>query len=1077
MSITGTSSPEDLAITASAAAKQEALNANKGTEEADRLAAQALGHVYATMLAYNESQTASEQVVSMASAADALAEQIAMTLEQQAVAAAQAAITAGRRNNMTQEQLRDAMLLAAVAAVGNDANADAATKAAAAGLAVAFLGAEIGLTAEEQAHFAAQAAQAAATAASGGGDAEDAATAGIRASGVAAVLSGLRNNASSTVAEIAALAAQAAADTAVRFGLSPIDVVRAAAMVAAEAAASQGASAAEQAAAAAAAAAVIGLQQGLTQEESSFAAAAGAGETAQRISAAAGDSGTLQAQKAAEAAAAAAAACGLNAEHQVKAAAAAAADAALQASLTSEEQISAAADAAATVALQAGIDEATTADLITNAKGAAAAANAAASGASLQDQVAAAAQAAFAEAVAQGLLDTQQAILAAAAAAAAVFQDQVLSYDSSYTCSDGAACAGNQCCSASEACPSAHPAFNQCGNSHALVLADGQIAAATQWATEIAGQVGLASVKFDLGAQAAGEAAAEASRERGDNCTEQATAAGMAAAAAAANGNLTAREQVALAAAAAAAAAARSSALNGNFESSTNCSSKQGQMDAAARIAEAVARAAGLPIEEVVQAILDAVRAAEWEATHPSNRTTTYTSTSSTVTSTTTLPVVICLPDESDCSHYMLHSQRCQANCTNEDDILSGYQTCIITSNTSARYYGTSYCIGANDPAVAQEQRDYVLGSVTVNVNSTTPVTTAKAREALASLIGIHPDQIEELNATLVGDSSDGSSSYVVDYVIKTWSLEEAQQQDPTATDVISASSILWYSYAVRTQASPQQAAFVNFLQAQEVEVISLKESPVLPTILSVTTISEVPPSSGDGSSDPDAASSLGMAIAVVTLLVVAALFVLVVVCCSKIQQARLVQAKAEKEAMQEVARAEEMQDNFDMVRTKISVMLPKLEPGHGPMVGRIQHVMEENDFEPVDDVLPDERETLQSSGRRRSLRNFAQADAFTLDIGDEVLSPEDRTAVAQMTGRNEKDTERSLRRLGLDEADLSDNRGVFGTQSIASAGIPDDHGADAPSTSIKPSPVVTSYMSWKSPKPRQDAASNSGIG
>eukprot|EP00913_Durusdinium_trenchii_P031029 g29061.t1 len=100
--------------------------------------------------------------------------------------------------------------------------------------------------------------------------------------------------------------------------------------------------------------------------------------------------------------------------------------------------------------------------------------------------------------------------------------------------------------------------------------------------------------------------------------------------------------------------------------------------------------------------------------------------------------------------------------------------------------------------------------------------------------------------------------------------------------------------------------------------------------------------------------------------------------------------------------------------------MLPKLEPGHGPM---------ENDFEPVDDVLPDERETLQSSGRRRSLRNFAQADAFTLDIGDEVLSPEDRTAVAQMTGRNEKDTERSLRRLGLDEADLSDNRGVFGTQ------------------------------------------------
>lgn len=33
-------------------------------QEADRLAAQALGHVYATMLAYNESQTASEQAIS-----------------------------------------------------------------------------------------------------------------------------------------------------------------------------------------------------------------------------------------------------------------------------------------------------------------------------------------------------------------------------------------------------------------------------------------------------------------------------------------------------------------------------------------------------------------------------------------------------------------------------------------------------------------------------------------------------------------------------------------------------------------------------------------------------------------------------------------------------------------------------------------------------------------------------------------------------------------------------------------------------------------------------------------------------
>lgn len=59
-------------------------------------------------------------------------------------------------------------------------------------------------------------------------------------------------------------------------------------------------------------------------------------------------------------------------------------------------------------------------------------------------------------------------------------------------------------------------------------------------------------------------------------------------------------------------------------------------------------------------------------------------------------------------------------------------------------------------------------------------------------------------------------------------------------------------------------------------------------------------------------------------------------ICCGKVTQARLTQAKAQKEAVADAARADEMQarrlaassrlwkDNFDMVRTKISLMLSR---------------------------------------------------------------------------------------------------------------------------------------------------------
>lgn len=408
---------------------------------------------------------------------------------------------------------------------------------------------------------------------------------------------------------------------------------------------------------------------------------------------------------------------------------------------------------------------------------------------------------------------TQQVLEAGAAAAAAVFADQVLKYDTPASCPDGSECWGSQCCSAST-CPTARPTFAECGDSHASVLAQPQIDAAAQWAMTFAGQLGmLPDQQGELSALAAGAAAGEAARERGENCTAQFTAAGLAAAQAAANASLPSSKQAELAAAAAAAAAAASAARNGNLAESSDCSSKQGQVDAAAQLAELIAIQAGMSEEEIFLVVTLAVREAEFQATDPSNRTTTVTSTSSSststsatttsITSTTTLPVLMCMDDEPDCNTYMEHTQRCQANCSG---LLYGYRTCIVTS-TSHTYVGESFCVADDSGAVLPVQRDLVLGSVSVVVNSSTPLTVEKAREALATVMGVLPSQIEELNTTLVQTDS-GAVTYSVDYVIKVWTLEEVQEVDATLTEAQGTSSILGFSHALRAEARSQLSPF-----------------------------------------------------------------------------------------------------------------------------------------------------------------------------------------------------------------------------------------------------------------------------
>lgn len=368
-------------------------------------------------------------------------------------------------------------------------------------------------------------------------------------------------------------------------------------------------------------------------------------------------------------------------------------------------------------------------------------------------------------------------------------------YDLPATCSDGTSCVGNVCCS-DAACPSAHPAFDSCGTSHADSLAQEQVDAAGRYAAQYAEQLGMEDV-VAVASEAAGAAAAEAARERGENCTAQGTAAGWAAASSASN--QTGKTQAALGAAAAARAAAGSGGYNGVFVSSSQCASTQGQIDAAARMAELIATQAGLTPAEVAQAVQDAIRAAEWEATHPSNRTSTFTSTSSTVTSTTTLPVVVCVEDEPNCSTYMQHTQRCQANCSSSD-LLFGYETCIVTAD-GARYFGSSFCRIEGEPATAATPRDYVLGSVNVVVNGSTPLTAQQVREALVALMGIQAAQVQELNVTLVADAP-GQASYTVDYIIKEWTLQETQQLDGSALSSPSAGEILGITFAVRSEES-----------------------------------------------------------------------------------------------------------------------------------------------------------------------------------------------------------------------------------------------------------------------------------
>ncbi|CAJ1428479.1 unnamed protein product [Effrenium voratum] len=1098
----------ELAALAGEAAANSSQQYGQSPQEVTKTAA-----VAASEAAGDLGGSAAQQAAAAAAAAVAAGSQVGLTTEESILAGAVGAgevaqksaansVAAGSQVGLTTEE----SILAGAAGAGEVAqqsaanNGTAVQQAAAAGAAAAATAAAGGLDTAQQAIAAADAAKAAGLAA--GLSTSEAEAAGISAASAAAIAAGQSQNITS-VAELAALAGAAAANSSLHYGHLPLDVVEEAAKAASETAAELGGLDPQQAAAAAAAAAGAGDQIGLSQQESCLAGAAGAGELAQQSASSSGVSGEEQARQAGAASAAVAAACGLDASLQASAAAAAAAAAAQKASLSTEQQISAA--AAASSAALASNGEATP-EVTVAAKAAAAAMAAAAQGENRSSQVAAAVQAALEEAAAQALPLDEQTILVAAAAAAAVYQDQVSLYDLLVNCSslDGT-CKGNACCSDGSACPSAHASYDVCGVDHGLLLAGEQIAAAVQWATAIAEQSGLNATAPELAAQAAGAAAAAASRDRGDNCTQQAAAAGVAAAAAAASANLTGAEQAALAGAAAARAAA---------VSAKSCASVQGQIEAAGLAAVAAGAQAGLSDSEQEAVRATAVRAAEWEATPVSNRTTTFTSTSSTFTSTTTLPVVTCFPELSDCSSYMLHSQRCQANCSglengnggNGDgntDFLVGFQTCVVSLDGSSRLYGESACIGQGASPVSEELQDYVSGNMQIWVNSSTPVTDEKARVALIGTIAVYDPQVIELNASFIGtlvpgsdvptsvrllaESTDVWAGYNIDYLIKVWTLEDALQAYPDATQTQSSGTLLYHAYALRAEDSVEQTNFIQLLKDQQVDVIELRPTELIPAIISVSTIKQVPElptePSGNSNGATMSASTLGMAIGVVALLLCGCVFVLIVVCCGKIQQARLVQAKAEQEAWEEAVRAEQMQDNFDMVRTKISVMLPKLEPGHGPVVGRIQNVMEDNDgFNPADDVLPGEREAALRAGRSP----WGDADAFTLEINDQASGSPSRmryddwsrppesppgggpTAVVNdfWTAPEIGDEELPSIRPSTIHIDDADDEADFDESSMNSAAVPADLGLGGPQPSrdseapgIRPSPMVTGNL------------------
>lgn len=67
------------------------------------------------------------------------------------------------------------------------------------------------------------------------------------------------------------------------------------------------------------------------------------------------------------------------------------------------------------------------------------------------------------------------------------------------------------------------------------------------------------------------------------------------------------------------------------------------------------------------------------------------------------------------------------------------------------------------------------------------------------------------------------------------------------------------------------------------------------------------------------------------------------------------------------------------------------------------------------------------------------------------------------MTGRDPSDAKRSLRRLGLDEAELPAGWGGHGSfeRPPRFDDLPDDGPPEAPSMSIKASPMVSGAHSW----------------
>lgn len=273
----------------------------------------------------------------------------------------------------------------------------------------------------------------------------------------------------------------------------------------------------------------------------------------------------------------------------------------------------------------------------------------------------------------------------------------------------------------------------------------------------------------------------------------------------------------------------------------------------------------------------------------------------------------------------------------------------------------------------------------------------------------------------MTGISSNGRrlarSWYIMDYAVKTLTAAQAleiqnllnerlrPQGKPEVTiDPVNATTLLARCYDLNTRGTFERLTYEDHLMLRRsVNLTEWIPTFVNPSIVRVSSLSSVDllpggaPGIGQDQPNIQNAATIGMAFAIVALVVGGLCFVGAVALCGRIQLRRLEKAEKERAEAEQAKAAENMRDNFDMVKTRISIMLPKFEhmpeqDAYGPPLPRLDD--EDSDDNLGDDIMPQERTPADLGSASAGLSPMAAAgeEHYTLDMSSEGGTPQRRT-------------------------------------------------------------------------------------